>query len=122
MPDESFEDALGALTHGIRIAIRRALAGSDRPLPSTDLRSRAGVADPGRVDYRPNRLRDRFLRDAGDGDELNCRGERPFLVADGDVRTDGPRTAGDGAATRPVCSEEGCDRLSHVHLDAPGGR
>jgi DNA-binding transcriptional ArsR family regulator len=116
--DESFEGALGALAHEARVAILRALADADRPLPFTELRSRAGVADPGRFNYHLNELRDRFVRDAGEGYELNYRGKRLLVVAGDGVRTDDGPPVGD-AETCPVCGEADCDRLIHVHLETP---
>ncbi len=112
MTDRGFDGALDALTHETRVAILRTLADTDRPLPFSDLRTRVGVEDPGRFNYHLNELQEHFLRTTGDGYELNYRGER-VLVAAGGVDT----VEDDDAC--PVCGDEDCDRLIHVHLQGP---
>jgi len=119
MADGTFDGALRALTHETRVAILRQLAEADGPLSFTELKSRVGATDSGRFNYHLNELCEHYLRDGPDGYELNYRGEQVLVAAGAGV------TAGDGPARSgvedacPVCGEDDCDRLIHVHLDSP---
>lgn len=118
MSDGTFEGALGALTHETRVAILRQLADAGRPLSFSELKSRVGAADPGRFNYHLTELCEHFLRDTTEGYELNYRGER-VLVAAGDGVEVGERADPATDEPCPVCGDDDCDRLIHVHLDSP---
>jgi hypothetical protein len=124
-------DALSVLADETRLAILRALADADEPLPFSRLRERAGVSDSGRFSYHLRQLCEYFVRETTEGYELGHAGAR---VIDA-TSAAGGRTA-DGAATDPassvtgpaadapveecpVCGESDCGRLIHVHLSPP---
>lgn len=119
MTDGTFDGALRALTHETRVAILRELADTDDPLSFTELKRRVGATDPGRFNYHLTELCEHYLRETTDGYELNYRGKQVLVAAgDGvDVGADAAPTATDDAC--PVCGEEECDRLIHVHLNSP---
>ena len=119
-------DALAALGDETRIAILRALAEAEQPLPFSELRRRAGVDDAGRFNYHLSKLREYFvreedgaytLRDAGSrvvaAAGVTGRGTPSTAVADDTLR---PEPPDDEPTTCPVCGEEDCERLFHVHL------
>lgn len=116
-------DALSVLADETRLSILRALADADEPLSFSRLRERAGVSDSGRFSYHLRQLCEYFVRDTPEGYELGHAGARVI---------DATSAAGDGAATDPaatpvdapagecpVCGEDDCDRLIHVHLSPP---
>lgn len=117
-------DALAALGDETRVAILRALADAERPLPFTELRERAGVDDPGRFNYHLSTLREYFVREAEGGYALRDAGSR--VVAAAGVAGDGPSAVSDdvfeqneegtAAESCPVCGDSDCERLFHVHL------
>lgn len=120
-------DALAALGDETRIAILRALAEADDPLPFSELRRRAGVEDAGRFNYHLSTLREYFVREADGGYALRHAGSR--IVAAAGVAEDGGRgseTLDDDILTKadgdeadgdcPVCGESDCERLFHIHL------
>lgn len=118
-------DALAVLGDETRVAILRALAAAEEPLPFTELRERAGVDDPGRFNYHLSTLREYFVREIDGGYALGEAGSRvvtaagvaengaaPTPVADGELRP----AADEDSEGCPVCGEENCERLFHVHL------
>lgn len=116
-------DALAALGDETRIAILRALAEADEPLPFTELRERAGVDDPGRFNYHLSTLREYFVREADGGYALRNAGSR--VVAAAGVAGEAAPSAADDVLAQddeattegcPVCGEPDCERLFHVHL------
>jgi hypothetical protein len=116
-------DALSVLADETRLAILRALADADDPLPFSRLRERAGVSDSGRFSYHLRQLCEYFVRDTDEGYELGHAGARVIdatsEAGDG-TATDPAGTAVDAPAGEcPVCGEDDCDRLIHVHLSAP---
>ena len=120
MTDSGFEEALDALGHEVRTDILRALASAGEPLSFTELRTRTGVDDSGRFNYHLNKLASQFLRRTEDGYELNYRGERVVVAATDGVVTDTAKSQRD-EQTCPICGNEDCDRLIHVHLASPFG-
>jgi DNA-binding IclR family transcriptional regulator len=113
MVDEEFTGALSALAHEARIDILRALADADAPLTFTELKTRVGLADAGRFNYHLGELREHFVRRTETGYALTYRGKR--LVVAGSEGVD-VASGTDPETTCPVCDEEDCDRLVHVHL------
>ncbi|NHX36536.1 helix-turn-helix transcriptional regulator [Halolamina sp. R1-12] len=119
-------DALAVLGDETRIAILRALAEAEEPLPFSELRRRADVRDPGRFNYHLSKLREYFVREEDGGYALREAGSR-VVAAAGVVP--GPTTSVDDAPQPdagtdnadgcPVCGEEDCERLFHVHLSVP---
>lgn len=118
-------DALAVLGDETRIAILRALAAAEEPLPFSELRRRADVTDPGRFNYHLSKLREYFVREQDGGYALREAGSR--VVAATDAASGKSPSVDDGAEpevggdddTCPVCGEENCERLFHVHLSAP---
>lgn len=125
-------DALAALGDETRIAILRALAEADDPLPFSELRRRAGVEDAGRFNYHLSTLREYFVREAEGGYALRQAGSRVVAAAgvagdpgassaplDEDILT---QAEGEGADDDcPVCGESDCERLFHIHLSGSRG-
>ncbi|MFB6220087.1 MAG: winged helix-turn-helix domain-containing protein [Halolamina sp.] len=117
-------DALAVLGDETRVAILRALAEADEPLPFSDLRRRAGIEDPGRFNYHLSALREYFVREADGGYALRHAGSRVVAaagVAETETRShaggdDELLQNGDDPETCPVCGDEDCERLFHVHL------
>jgi DNA-binding transcriptional ArsR family regulator len=112
-------DALAALASEHRIEILRALAEADEPLAFSDLRELVGMYDTGRFNYHLTELCGRFVRETSAGYELGHAGERVVLAAAG-LDSEGAmalaeRTTADSDAC-PVCGEEDCERMIHVHL------
>jgi DNA-binding transcriptional ArsR family regulator len=134
--DEEATEALGALASEHRIAILRALAAAEEPLPFSRLRERVEMRDTGRFNYHLNELLGRFVRETDGGYELGHAGERVVVaaadlapaaadldpdeaptVAHDDTSADDAGDTDDDSETCPVCGEEDCGRLIHVHLD-----
>lgn len=111
-------DALAVLGDETRLAILRALAEADEPLPFTRLRERADVGDSGRFAYHLRKLREYFVRETEGGYELGPAGSRLIAAADaaGGAEFDAAEPAVDEC---PVCGDEACEKLFHVHLSAP---
>jgi len=116
-------DALSVLADETRLAILRALADADDPLPFSRLRERAGVSDSGRFSYHLRQLCEYFVRETPEGYELGHAGARVIdatSAAGDDAPTDPGVTPGDTPTGEcPVCGEADCDRLIHVHLSPP---
>lgn len=117
-------DALTVLGDETRIAIVRALAAAEGPLPFSELRRRVGVDDPGRFNYHLSKLREYFVREADGGYTLREAGSRVVAAAGvAEGGTQAPATAAIDADTEsetcPVCGEDDCERLFHVHLSTP---
>lgn len=112
-------DALSALASEHRIEILRALAEADEPLAFSDLRESIEMYDTGRFNYHLTQLCGRFVRETNGGYELGHAGERVVLAAAGldagGARTLAERANGDDTEC-PVCGEEDCRRLIHIHL------
>lgn len=122
-------DALAVLGDETRVAILRALAEADEPVPFTELRRRAGVDDAGRFNYHLSTLREYFVREEDGGYALRNAGSR-IVAAAGVAGNGAPATdagdelleAGDDEPEScPVCGEEECERLFHVHLSGLRG-
>ena len=107
-------DALETLSNEHRLAILRALAEAEAPLSFSELRRRVGMEDPGQFNYHLTELCERFVRDEGSGYSLGHRGERVVLAA-GDIDPEAA-TATQPDDNCPVCGDEDCDRLIHLHL------
>lgn len=122
-------DALSVLADETRVAILRALAEAEEPLPFSRLRDRAGVGDSGRFNYHLRRLCEYFVRETPAGYELGHAGTR--LVAATGVGRGGSGESGAATPTEavpdpgdvpletdecPVCGDADCDKLFHVHL------
>ncbi|WP_290811126.1 ArsR family transcriptional regulator [Halovivax sp.] len=114
--EETLTDPLEVLTSEIRVRILRELAEADRPLPFTELRERVGVRDSGKFNYHLDRLCSYFVRRDQAGYELHHAGSRIVAAADGEFDADAAADAAtaDGC---PVCGDEDCEKLYHVHLD-----
>lgn len=110
--DDSVTDPLSVLGNEHRVAIVRALADADGPLSFTDLRERAGFTDPGRFNYHLGELESYFVRKGPDGYELGHAGTRVLSAVD-------PVETPSNESACPVCGDEDCERLFHVHL-TPG--
>ncbi|WP_265110136.1 ArsR/SmtB family transcription factor [Halosolutus halophilus] len=110
-------DALEVLGNETRIAILRALAEVDEPLSFSELRERVGIRDSGKFNYHLTRLCEYFVRETDGGYELGPAGTR--LIANVEpTGTPLETTSTDGPC--PVCGDEGCEKLYHVHLASPG--
>lgn len=112
-------DALTALGNEHRIEILRVLADADEPLAFSDLRKSIGMDDTGRFNYHLTKLCGRFVRTTDSGYELGHAGERVVLAAAG-LDSDGARALAEQATSDgkkcPVCGEEDCGRVIHVHF------
>jgi|GEM_PF-964264 len=120
-PIDDPTDALSVLADETRLAILRALADADDPVPFSRLRERAGVSDSGRFSYHLRQLCEYFVRDTADGYELGHAGAR---VIDATNAAGGGAIDSSGAVEEPtdecpVCGESDCERLIHVHLSPP---
>lgn len=124
--DERVTDALEVLGNEIRMDIVRELAEADEPLSFTELRERVGLRDSGKFNYHLTRLCSYFVRDTGDGYELGHAGTRLVAAvgtadagaANGDAPT-ADVTDEDLVDACPVCGEDDCGKLFHVHLTPP---
>jgi hypothetical protein len=122
MANSDVTDALEVLGNEIRVSILRELAEADGPLSFTELRERAGVRDTGKFNYHLKKLCSYFVREADGGYELGHAGSRVVAAADPHALSDGGEDEGGGAVatdTCPVCGEENCEKLFHVHLTPP---
>lgn len=115
MVDEDFTGALSALTHDVRVDILRALADADGPLAFTELKSRVDLSDPGRFNYHLTELCEHFVRQSGDGYALTYRGKGLVVAGTEGVSVEDSGTGSDPESC-PVCGDDDCDRLVHVHL------
>jgi len=115
-------DALAVLGDETRIAILRALAEAEQPLPFTELRRRADIDDAGRFNYHLSKLREYFVREEDGGYTLRHAGSRVVAAAGvaGNVPdeplNDIENSPDEESDECPVCGEENCERLFHVHL------
>ncbi|UPV74175.1 winged helix-turn-helix domain-containing protein [Halorussus limi] len=111
-------DALDVLGNEIRVAILRELAEADGPLSFTELRERTGIRDTGKFNYHLTKLCSYFVREADGGYELGHAGSRVVSAVD-------PRASAEESGevapeeTCPVCGDEDCEKLFHVHLTPP---
>jgi len=112
-------DALDVLGNEIRVSILRELAEADGPLSFTELRQRAGVRDTGKFNYHLKKLCSYFVREADGGYELGHAGSRVVSAADPRVETAEPEHRDSETETCPVCGDEECQKLFHVHLSPP---
>lgn len=115
-------DALATVANEHRLAILRELAAAGDPLAFSELRTRVGMSDTGLFNYHLGELCGRFVRQTEGGYELGYAGERVVLAA-GDLDPEGAAAladAADGDGACPVCGEQDCDRVIHVHLAGPG--
>lgn len=112
-------DALSALASEPRIKILRVLAESDEPLTFSDLREAIDMYDSGQFNYHLTELCGRFVRNTDRGYILGHAGERVVLAAAG-LDSEGATALAEQARTDsdecPVCGEEDCNRMIHVHL------
>jgi DNA-binding transcriptional ArsR family regulator len=112
-------DALTALASEHRIEILRVLADADEPLAFSDLRDLVGMYDTGQFNYHLTELCERFVRETSAGYELGHAGERVVLAAAG-LDPEGATKLAEQASTTsgecPVCGQEDCDRVIHIHL------
>ncbi|WP_231183903.1 helix-turn-helix domain-containing protein [Haladaptatus sp. DYF46] len=109
-------DALSVLGNEIRMSILRELADASETLSFTELRERVGVRDTGKFNYHLTKLCEYFVRQTESGYELGHAGTRVISAAT-PVATD--EFEGEEDDTCPVCGEEDCEKLFHVHL-TPG--
>lgn len=118
---ETPADALSVLGDETRIAILRALAEAEGPLTFTDLRERVGIRDTGRFNYHLTKLCEHFVRDTRDGYELGHAGSRVIAAAGVETEAVVEPQASDPDGECPVCGDEDCEKLYHVHLEKPWG-
>lgn len=109
-------EPLEVLGNELRMDVLRTLADADEPLTFTELREAVGVRDTGRFNYHLTRLCRYFVRETTDGYELGHAGNR--VIAAGKVPED-PASTGEPVEQCPVCGEENCEKLFHVHLTPP---
>jgi hypothetical protein len=106
-------EALETLSNEHRLAILQTLAEADRPLSFSELRTAVGIDDSGQFNYHLTKLCERFVSDEDGGYSLGHRGERVVLAA-GDID---PETVAESTSDGcPVCGDDDCDRLIHLHL------
>lgn len=114
-------DVLSVLAHETRLEIVAELASAAEPLSFTALRERVGVRDTGKFNYHLTALCEYFVRETTDGYELGHAGER--LADDAGVVAAASTRTGDDesgkASTCPVCGDEDCENLFHVHVRPP---
>ncbi|QLH84600.1 ArsR/SmtB family transcription factor [Halosimplex pelagicum] len=114
-PAEAFE-VLGDET---RLDILRALAEAEEPLAFTRLRERCGVADSGRFSYHLRRLCEYFVRETDEGYELGHAGDRVIAATGEPTGSRADPSDTDDSGECPVCGDEDCGKLFHVHLSPP---
>lgn len=114
-------DALSVLAHETRLEIVSELASAAEPLSFTTLRERVGVRDTGQFNYHLTALCEYFVRETTDGYELGHAGER--LADDAGVVAAANTGTVEGESsepsTCPVCGDEDCETLFHVHVRPP---
>lgn len=116
---EDVTDALDVLANEIRVSILRELADADGPLTFTQLRERTGVRDTGKFNYHLTKLRSYFVRETEGGYELGHAGSRVVAAADSHAGSSEADDTDTTVETCPVCGDEGCEKLFHVHLTPP---
>ena len=111
-------DALAVLGNEIRMAILRELADAEGALSYTELRKRVGLRDSGKFNYHLTRLCRYFVREVDGGYELGHAGTRVIAAAglSSGAEAEVNETGGE---TCPVCGQEDCGKLFHVHLTPP---
>jgi hypothetical protein len=112
-------DALEVLGNETRMAILRELAEADGALAYTELKDRVGVRDSGKFNYHLTRLCEYFVRETGDGYELGHAGSRVIAATESATGPVAGPAESDGSDVCPVCGDEDCERLFHVHLSVP---
>ncbi|MFB6140256.1 MAG: ArsR family transcriptional regulator [Halosimplex sp.] len=114
-------DAFAVLGDETRLSILRTLADADEPRPFSRLRERAGVRDSGCFSCHLRRLCEYFVRETSGGYELAHAGSRVVSATEGraDDVTEGSRASAAETDECPVCGENGCGKLFHVHLSPP---
>lgn len=115
-------DALSVLAHETRLEIVSELAAAAEPLSFTALRERVGVRDTGKFNYHLTALCEYFVRETTAGYELGHAGQR--LADDAGVVAAASAETADGdesaeASACPVCGDEDCENLFHVHVRPP---
>jgi len=118
-PVDDPADAFDVLGDETRLSILRALADAEEPLSFTRLRERCGVADSGRFSYHLRRLCEYFVRETERGYELGHAGSRVVTTAGESAGRQSGSDDGADTGECPVCGDEGCEKLFHVHLSAP---
>lgn len=115
-------DALSVLAHETRLEIVSELADAAEPLSFTTLRERVGIRDTGKFNYHLTALCEYFVRETRAGYELGHAGERladdAGVVATAGAET-GDRNESATASVCPVCGDEDCEKLFHVHVRPP---
>jgi len=106
-------DALAVLGNEVRMSILRELADADQPLPFSDLRERVDIRDTGRFNYHLTKLCEYFVRQTEGGYELGHAGTRLIAAVDPVTETV------ENSDKCPVCGDEECEKLYHVHLTGP---
>jgi len=109
-------DELAVLGNEIRMSILRELADAEGSLSFTELRERVGIRDTGKFNYHLTKLCEYFVRQTESGYELGHAGTRVITAASSVVPSE---DGADDAGSCPVCGEEDCEKLFHVHL-TPG--
>jgi hypothetical protein len=109
--------ALEALGNEIRMSILRELADADGSLSFTELRKRVGLRDTGKFNYLLTKLCEYFVRQTETGYELGHAGTRVIAAVVPTATVDG-NEANEGNSC-PVCGDENCEKLFHVHLTPP---
>lgn len=110
-------DALSVLGNEIRMSILRELADAERSLSFTELRERVGIRDTGKFNYHLTKLCEYFVRQTESGYELGHAGTRVITAAVPTVER--THDVNDADEPCPICDEENCEKLFHVHL-TPG--
>ncbi|MFC4450424.1 DUF7347 domain-containing protein [Halorussus aquaticus] len=116
---EDVTDALEVLGNEIRVSILRELADADGPLSFTELRERVGIRDTGKFNYHLTKLCSYFVRDTEGGYELGHAGSRVVAAADPHAAAEASGESTAAEETCPVCGDENCEKLFHVHLTPP---
>nr|WP_227356982.1 hypothetical protein [Haladaptatus salinisoli] len=78
------------------------------------LRKRVGIRDAGTVNYHLTKRCEYFVRRIEAGYELDHAGTRVVAAADPTATVDEDDAS--EAEACPVCGDENCERLFHVHL------
>ncbi|WP_423745383.1 winged helix-turn-helix domain-containing protein (plasmid) [Haladaptatus sp. SPP-AMP-3] len=111
---DSAMDELAVLGNEIRMSILRELADASGSLSFTELRERVGVRDTGKFNYHLTKLCEYFVRQTDSGYELGHAGTRVITAATSETATEFDANGGDDSC--PVCGEQDCEKLFHVHL------
>ena len=112
-------DALEVLGNETRMAILRELADADDTLAYTELKDRVGLRDSGKFNYHLTRLCEFFVRETEDGYALGHAGSRVIAASASAAGRAVESAEADESAACPVCGDENCEKLFHVHLSVP---